>query len=508
MPGSRQALVEALVGRLIRDQTIGQLTAVVELRDSTIPAEFPFYLAVEESTERFEVQKVTAAAGQTLTVERGQLGTVAVAHELGAAVVLNLNRQDITRLLARLEQPVGGGGGGTPADSVVAETSYGQASGVGVGTDYAREDHTHGTPAVPAHAALSGVTADQHHAQSHAIDGADHSGTLAHTALGSVTADQHHAQAHSDADHTSASRVTVRKNTGADVGTRPRLNLIEGANVTLTVADDAGSGEVDVTIASTGGGGGTTPADTVVAETSYGQSTAVGVSTTEHAREDHSHGTPGLASTGPSASAVGDTQALGAGTLPAKDDHRHAREAFAAPVASAVGDTQDAGAAATVPRSDHRHAREAFGTTQSGTAYGTAFSGGSASTVARGDHQHGTVARQPQTVTFSKAGAQTVQTGTLRWYANRAITIVSVRASVGTQPTGASLIVDVNKNGTTIFTTQANRPTIAVSTNTDLSGTPDVTTLAQGDYLTVDVDQIGSTVAGSDLTVEIEYTVD
>lgn len=52
------------------------------------------------------------------------------------------------------------------------------------------------------------------------------------------------------------SGITVRKNTGADIGTRARLNLIEGANVTLTVLDDPGSGEIDITIASTAGGGG------------------------------------------------------------------------------------------------------------------------------------------------------------------------------------------------------------------------------------------------------------
>lgn len=48
-------------------------------------------------------------------------------------------------------------------------------------------------------------------------------------------------------------RVTVRKNTGADAGSRRRLNLIEGTNVTLTVADDAAGEEVDVTIAAAGG---------------------------------------------------------------------------------------------------------------------------------------------------------------------------------------------------------------------------------------------------------------
>lgn len=49
-------------------------------------------------------------------------------------------------------------------------------------------------------------------------------------------------------------RVAVSKNSGATVGTRREINFIEGANITLTVADDAGNEEVDVTIdAATGG---------------------------------------------------------------------------------------------------------------------------------------------------------------------------------------------------------------------------------------------------------------
>ena len=51
----------------------------------------------------------------------------------------------------------GGGGGGTPASSVVSEQSFGQSPSVGTSTDYARGDHTHGTPAVPAHSALSSL---------------------------------------------------------------------------------------------------------------------------------------------------------------------------------------------------------------------------------------------------------------------------------------------------------------------------------------------------------------
>ena len=50
--------------------------------------------------------------------------------------------------------------------------------------------------------------------------------------------------------------VTVRKNTGADLGTEQRLNLIEGANITLTVADDPVNHEIDITIIGAGAGGG------------------------------------------------------------------------------------------------------------------------------------------------------------------------------------------------------------------------------------------------------------
>lgn len=43
--------------------------------------------------------------------------------------------------------------------------------------------------------------------------------------------------------------------TGSTVGTRRRINFIPGSNVTITVADDAGNEEVDVTIASTSSAG-------------------------------------------------------------------------------------------------------------------------------------------------------------------------------------------------------------------------------------------------------------
>jgi hypothetical protein len=58
----------------------------------------------------------------------------------------------------------------------------------------------------------------------------------------------------SSATHVTAQPVTVRKNSGTDVGTRKRLNLVEGTNITLTVADDATDNEVDITVTAAGGG--------------------------------------------------------------------------------------------------------------------------------------------------------------------------------------------------------------------------------------------------------------
>jgi hypothetical protein len=55
---------------------------------------------------------------------------------------------------------------------------------------------------------------------------------------------------------TIAASNLVFSKAGITVGTRPQLNLIEGSNVTLTVADNPGDNRVDVTIAATGGGGG------------------------------------------------------------------------------------------------------------------------------------------------------------------------------------------------------------------------------------------------------------
>lgn len=108
---------------------------------------------------------------------------------------------------------------------------------------------------------------------------------------------------------------------------------------------------------------------------------------------------------------------------------------------------------------------------------------------------------------FSRSGALTVGTGSADFMFPYAVTILGISASVTTAPTGASVILDVDKNGTTIFTNQANRPTIAASATATASEVTnmDVTSFAAGDKIRVNIDQIGSTVAGSNLTVVVRY---
>lgn len=98
--------------------------------------------------------------------------------------------------------------------------------------------------------------------------------------------------------------------------------------------------------------------------------------------------------------------------------------------------------------------------------------------------------------TFMIPGTAVVGTSQAGALVPDAFTISHVKVYSTAVPTGASLIVDVNINGTTIFTTQANRPSVAASANAANSGIPEIISLAAGDRLTVDVDQIGSTAAG------------
>lgn len=125
----------------------------------------------------------------------------------------------------------------------------------------------------------------------------------------------------------------------------------------------------------------------------------------------------------------------------------------------------------------------------------------------------------PFEVSFFFGGALEVTTGTSLWVCEfPQADIVACRATLGRgfTPAADDVVVDVNKGTddpspsySTIFTTQANRPTVPVGDQRGDRTTPDVISLFRGESLTVDVDQIGggATPTDEDLTVTISMIV-
>jgi len=68
---------------------------------------------------------------------------------------------------------------------------------------------------------------------------------------------------------------------------------------------------------------------------------------------------------------------------------------------------------------------------------------------------------------------------------------------------GKTLTVDVNKGGTTIFTTQANRPSLSGTNTEATSGTPDVCSFAKNDIFAIDVDVSSAGTSVADVIVLI-----
>ena len=101
---------------------------------------------------------------------------------------------------------------------------------------------------------------------------------------------------------------------------------------------------------------------------------------------------------------------------------------------------------------------------------------------------------------YRKPGVLTVNTGTEKWYVPVDSTITSIRSRVEVAPQGAQpLTVAIKVNSLTTTTVSINSATTISSLNTS------TVNLRTNDYVTVDVLNIGNTVAGSDLTVTFTY---
>lgn len=121
---------------------------------------------------------------------------------------------------------------------------------------------------------------------------------------------------------------------------------------------------------------------------------------------------------------------------------------------------------------------------------------------------------QEQVAVFTEAGTLVApKTGKARFRFPYPVIVMSVTMAVDTAPTGGNLWIDVNKVTvaaptvkTSIYTNQGGRPNLgsgAYATTSDFK--PDTMDFAAGDAMTVDIDSVGPTVAGADLTVCVRY---
>ena len=86
-----------------------------------------------------------------------------------------------------------------------------------------------------------------------------------------------------------------------------------------------------------------------------------------------------------------------------------------------------------------------------------------------------------------------VNTGTKRLYLQKAYTLKSIHAYVDTAPVGASVNLQINKNGSNLQTVSiASGATVASQLSLSHS-------IAANDYLTIDITQVGSSTAGENL---------
>ncbi len=98
--------------------------------------------------------------------------------------------------------------------------------------------------------------------------------------------------------------------------------------------------------------------------------------------------------------------------------------------------------------------------------------------------------------------ALTTGTGKVTFRMPYALTLTAVRASVGTAPTGQALIVDINEGGSSILSTKLSiDASEKTSTTAATAAVISDASLADDAEITIDIDQVGSTIAGAGLKV-------
>ena len=163
----------------------------------------------------------------------------------------------------------------------------------------------------------------------------------------------------------------------------------------------------------------------VTSQTTYGASSGSG-SSTNYSRADHTHGTPSLTNTTPTALAIGGAGAVGTGTAPAREDHAHAMPSF--------------------------------GNVTSQTTFSAASANGTSTSVARADHTHGTPAHDNAAHSAINISALAAPAANVSWNSYK---ITSLADPVNPQDAATKKYVDdvaqgLNVHASVIAATTAN----------------------------------------------------
>lgn len=129
---------------------------------------------------------------------------------------------------------------------------------------------------------------------------------------------------------------------------------------------------------------------------------------------------------------------------------------------------------------------------------------GTSDDYAREDHAHQRDSEVIVVPVGDESTALTTGTSKVKFRMPFAATLLSVRASVNTAPTGSTLIVDINEAGSSVLGTKLSIDASETTSTTAASAaTITDSALADDAEISIDIDQIGSSVAGAGLKVSL-----
>jgi len=174
--------------------------------------------------------------------------------------VINTNFSNLNTELLNHDARHIPGGADALATAIAGASVPGDSAAEGTAASFARSDHRHslpgfGTPGSSAVGDAPSAGAAATFARSDHQHGRESFGAVSGLANANTNGV---ATTPARSDHQHKRDVRVAK-AGVDVGTRNRLNFIEGSNVTITIVDDSPGDEVDITIAASLPGGAAEP---------------------------------------------------------------------------------------------------------------------------------------------------------------------------------------------------------------------------------------------------------